>query len=220
MIKKYKKHFISLYAIQLNINDVYRIIGLIKKKKLGTIRLYDGNNNKVNLKKINKDIIYYLTIEVLARNEKDNFEIIFKKRDSSIIYNSEIDPDQLIYILEIERIINEKKVISIPKKISSNFQIISSLIFMTFLSLYPILKNINSIIPGLITLIILLLTFTVTFSDLEGDTRIIINIKNKFKRFYYKYYSITNLLTALLSGLIIITVLLVLNKYFKPGTLK
>lgn len=216
MIKKYKNSIIFLPSIQITIDDILKIINIIKKHKLGFIKLYNEKDKKIDLMEINKEIIYDLIIEVSAKNKKDDFKICFKKKGSSIQYYSDIDSDNLTNLIEIEKIIKEKKVLSIPKKINSNMQVINSLFMMIFLSLYPTIKliNINNLVLNIIIISFLFLFTTVSFLDFDGDTRIIINIKNKFKRFYYRYYSINNLIRAIITSLVFIFLIIIVYNYF------
>ncbi|MBA7508702.1 hypothetical protein ES705_00634 [subsurface metagenome] len=218
MIKKYKSIKMVLPPIQITIGDVSNILNKIKKNRLGSINSYNEKDEKINIKKINKEVIYNLLIEVSAKDKKDNFKIIFGKKESSIQYYNEIDPDKLLKIIEIEELISNKKVFNITKKISSNLGIINSVILMIYLSLSPIIKNINYdniwIKIGIICYAVL--AFTFLFLDTSGNTRIIININNRFKKFYYRYFSIINLLRAFVTSALFIFILFLVY-YFLNG---
>ena len=212
MIKKFKEIKMILPPVQILIGDVIKIISKIEKNKLGSIKLCNEKNEKIDLAGIKKDVIYDLTIEVTERDKKDNFKIIFGKKESNILYYNEIDPDKLIKIIDIDELIRSKKVFNVTKKINSNLGIINSLILMTYLSLSPIIKDdyYDNIWVKIGILSYGVVAFTFLFLDGKGNTRIIISIKNRFKKFYYRYFSIINLLRAFLISAIFITVLLLL----------
>lgn len=196
MIKKYKNFIIELPSIQIELDDISRIINIIKRHKLGIIKIYNGKNKEfIDLKKIDREIIYELIIDVSAESRKDDFKICFFRKGSYIQYHNEIDSDKLLILIMIEEIIRKKRVLSLPKKISLNMRIIVSLISMIFISIYPIIKSINIkyLLLNSLMIVFTFLFLSIYFLDLDDKTRIIINIKNKFKRFYYKYYSINNL---------------------------
>jgi len=208
MIKKYRKIKKVLPPIQITIGDILTIINKIKKDRLGSTILYDEKDERINIKKINKEIIYDLFIEVLAKDKKDNFKIIFSKKESSILYYNEIDPDNLLKIIEIEEFISNKKVFSIPKKISSNLGIVNSIILMILVSSFPIIKNINydNIWIKIGILFYLLSAFTILFLNIE-NTRIIVNINKRIKKFYYNYFSIINIIRAFISSAIFLLIM-------------
>lgn len=209
MIKKFKEIKMILPPLQIQIGEIIKIISKIKKNKLGLIKLCNEKNEKIDLGEIKKDVIYDLTIKVTAKDKKDDFKIIFGKKESKIHYYNEIDPDKLIKIIEIDELIRSKKVFNITKKINSNFIIINSLVLMTFLSLSPIIKDeyYDNIWVKIGILSYALIAFTLLFFNSYGNTRIIISLKNRFKKFYYRYFSIINLVRAFLTSAIFITIM-------------
>lgn len=216
MIKKYKNFIIELTSIQIKLDDILRIINIIKKNKLGVVKIYNGKNKEIiNLKKIDKEIIYELIVDVSAKNRKNDFKICFFRKGSYIQYYNEIDSDKLLILIKLEEIIREKRVLILPRKVSSKIRFIFSLVTIIFVSINPIIKLIN-IKEQLLNVFLAIFFFIFTciyFLDYDDNTMIIIHIKNKFKRFYYKYYSINNLLRVIISSSILFFLLFIFN-YF------
>ena len=217
MIKKYKNFIIELPPIKIKLDDILKIINIIKKHKLGVLKIYDNKDKSTDLKKIDKEIIYELIIDVSAKNRKDNFKICFSSKKSYIQYHNEIDSDKLLILLKIEETIKEKRFLSLSKKIFSRIRLIYILIFIISVSISPIIKLINirdQFLNPLIIFFLFLVTF-IYFLDFGSKTIIIINIKNKFKRFYYKYYSLNNLIFSFIGSSILFSLFFVIDHFNK-----
>lgn len=215
MIKKFKNISISLPSLKITLANISEIINIIKINNLGLVKVYDEKENIIDITEINKDIIFYLTIEVLAKNKRNDFKIYFKKNNSSILYYYDIDSNNLLFLLSIERIIKEKRILIIPKNIRSNIQGIGSLGFIIFFTLSPLIKFNNNLILNIIFVLYMFLNVTFYFLDFNVQTIIIIKVANKIKGFYYKHYSIISFTVAILASMIIIFLLFFADKYLK-----
>ena len=215
MIKKFKNINITLPPLRITLDDIYAIINIIKINNLGSVKIFDEKDNIIDINKINKNIIFYLRIEVLAENRRNDFKICFKKDNSEIFYYYDIDTDNLFFILKIERMIKEKRLLVIPKNTRSKIQGITSIFLMIFFGLSPLIKNFNNLFLNIMGVTFFFLIGTFYFLDFNVQTIIIIKSVNKIRRFYYKHYSIISLTRAILAGIIIILILFFLDKYSK-----
>lgn len=215
MKKKNKTIKIALPSVQIAVKDIFKVLGIIKKNRLGNIKLLDKKGKIINLRKTSLEIIYELIIEVSSRENKNDFKIIFTRSESNLEYFEEIDSEILTHILNISNIIRKSKVAFIPKKVNYNIQTINYLILMGLLSINPLIKNKKITNPLIIGLAIgyFLFFMTIFFYNFHGHSRIIIKIKNRFKRFYYRYYSISNTVRAILFSSVFIFIMFLIYRY-------
>lgn len=216
MIKKFKNKSILLPSLKITLDDLSEIIKLIKINNLGSIKILDEKDNIIDIDEIKKDIIFYLTIEVSAENKRNDFKICFRRTNSSIFYYYEIDSDNLLFILRIEKMIKGKRIFIIPKRKSSLIQGIITLVFMIFASLSPLIKINNNLILNIFGgMLFFLMAFFYFFSNFTVDTIIILKEVSRIRRFYYKHYSIISFAKAILIPIIIFGILFITDKYSK-----